>query len=133
MTTKGDTNYFLATSPQDYRKCNDFLRKQGMHSKLSFPTIYAERHLHVIGLLGTIARKDMILAGPLIVAIDGNPAFVGMRLIQVYDDTMRKAGVRFYNFMATGHLQHLAQKFIDDMNLVEGETTSQGTMYRRVF
>ena len=99
-----DTEYLLATTPQDYRKCKEFLIAQGWGKdiKLKFPTIFAKRLLTIVGVLGTLPRDDMILAGPLSVQAEGNKGFIALNLKIVYEAVLKKMGVKLYNFQAEG-------------------------------
>ena len=98
-----DTEYMLATSAQDYRRCKEFLAANGMEDvKLSFPTVYAKRYLSIVGVLGTLPRDDMILAGPLMISVDGNAGFIALNLKLVYESLLRKVGVKLYNLEAVG-------------------------------
>lgn len=128
-----DTEYMLATSPADYRKCKEFLNTQGFENvKLSFPTIFAKRYLSIVGVLGTLPRKDMILAGPLAVGVKGNSGFIALNLMRVYEGILQKAGIKLYNFEAVGkkyinYIRRLGQ-------FVEGEEVDvDRVMFKRYF
>ena len=98
-----DTEYLLAVTPQDYRKCREFIKDQtGEDVKLKFPTVYAKRLLTIVGILGTLPRDDMILAGPLLVNTKGNKGFIALNLKIFYEALLKKMGVTLYNFQAEG-------------------------------
>ena len=64
---------------------------------MGWPVVVAERKGKIIGFLGTQDRKEMVVAGPLEVAIK-NKGFVVMRLIEAYDNLMRSLGMKEYWF-----------------------------------
>jgi hypothetical protein len=65
--------------------------------RMGWPVVVAERKGKIIGFLGTQDRKEMVVAGPLEVAIK-NKGFVVMRLIEAYDNLMRSLGMKEYWF-----------------------------------
>jgi hypothetical protein len=117
-----DTVYRVAASPADYKACRAL---QGAPAdRLTFPTIMAERGGRLIGFLGTQPRRDMILAGPLV--IEGGSVFTVIRLVEVYDAIMRKAGVSRYVVGSRAErpiVAQLARRLGVAPWLVEGETT----------
>lgn len=93
------TEYKLAKSPSDYQKANVFLRGQEVEkTKLRYPTILATRDEKVIGVLGTLHSDDKIVVGPMSIEVEGNPAFVLIKLIDHYERILKAAGVVVYNF-----------------------------------
>ena len=93
------TEYSLVNSSKGYSQCHDFLKSNGMkHSGFTFPTIMAKREGEVIGVLGTIPLKNVVVAGPLWVSVAGNGSFVAIRIIEAYDNVMRNAGLTMYYF-----------------------------------
>lgn len=92
------TNYYLVTTQQESRRCRAFLAAQGEHTRrIQYPTVYAEREQAVVGVLGSHYRQGCLAAGPLIVATR-RPIFVGLRLLEAYEDLLKRSGVRTYMF-----------------------------------
>ena len=93
------TDFRLARTSGDYRKCHQLVRNLNVDNKtFSFPTILAERDGELIGLMGTIPVNGAIVAGPLVVKVDGNPGPVMIRLVEAYDNLLRGIGVKCYLF-----------------------------------
>ena len=69
-----------------------------------FPTVVAKRHGQIVGYLGTHARSDMILAGPLEVLLPTGLArgVMALRLIQAYEFVLTQCrGVDSYFFASS--------------------------------
>jgi len=94
------TAYKIAENGADYRKAHALIKESGMDREfqLSFPTILAMENEEVVGVLGTNIEQDCILAGPLVLKQDKKRSFTILRLVELYDFTMRKAGIRSYLF-----------------------------------
>ena len=104
MRAKG-TDYRLATTSADYKRIRNFLKDQEIEfSRLSFPSIFAERNGVVVGTLSTTYDANLIIAGPLAADVGrGNPAFVLVRLIQAYERVLERTGVSEYLFWVWEH------------------------------
>ncbi len=110
------TKYYLARTPQDYRKCHSLLRKLDSEFQdytLSFPTIMAIRDKdtedeRLIGFLSTSPRKDALVAEPLALDVEGNAAFLYVRLAEQYESLLRAAGATFYML----HIPHEYDEYI---------------------
>jgi len=94
------TAYKIAENGADYRKAHALLKAEGIEKEfqLSFPTILAVEEDEVVGVLGTNIEQDYILAGPLVLKKDKKRSFTILRLVELYDFTMREAGIRSYLF-----------------------------------
>ena len=122
------TQYHLATTSHDYRRCNEFLRGAEVEYKhLSFPTVMAERDGGIVGIVSTQPRKDLVVAGPMHVGVDGNPSFVFMRLVECYERVLKLAGVTFYHFFTSGkmldNLSRLGEEWSVEKVPGDGETS----------
>jgi len=84
------TKYRLAQRG-DYRKAH---KLTGWKARMSWPTVVAERDGELIGVIGTHARRDAVVAGFLYAP---HP-IVALRLIEAYERVLRLAGVREYWF-----------------------------------
>ena len=94
-----DTTYRLAQTPMDYRRCHALMAQRNVVRRIKRPTIMAERGGALIGMLATEAMDTMIVCGPLVVSKDlARPAFVVIRLVELYEALMRAAGVRVFVF-----------------------------------
>jgi len=94
-----DTHYRIAENPRDYRKCRTLAKDIGtpLDSPLQYPTVLAEREVGVVGFLSSRRREKYIEAGPMIVQ-SNRPIFMAIRLIDAYDEFLRRGGVRNYIF-----------------------------------
>lgn len=94
------TNYFLCASPADYRACHALWKAQGgPTSPLQFPTVYATREGHTIGFLSSNNKHHVLMAGPLVLSPDlSKPVFTALRLVESYENVLRRAGVKHYFF-----------------------------------
>ena len=98
--TPGNTEYKLATTA-DYVKCHTLMRDLGeIDAPIRWPTLVAKRGKKVVGFLGTIPSKEAVIAGPLAVDLEEieNPAFVALRLFDLYDQILYTAGIEVYLF-----------------------------------
>jgi len=94
------TKYKIAESSADYKKAHALVKDVGIEGEfqLSFPTILAVEDDEIVGVLGTNIEQDYILAGPLALKKDKKRSFTILRLVELYDFTMREAGIRSYLF-----------------------------------
>jgi len=93
------TKYTLATTPSDYRRCRALWATRpdlGEPEPIAYPTVMAMRDGELVGFLGTHPRKDMLIAGPIVVKFDHR--LVVLRLNLAYDNLLRSIGVAFYYF-----------------------------------
>lgn len=107
----GGTTYRLI-GRKDYRAAHQFIASEGFaRSTLGFPTIVAEREGELIGLLGTVIKDNMILAGPLVIKSDRPRSFTLVRLVEAYEAAMRHIGVKSYIFGSDNPklLEHLTE------------------------
>lgn len=113
------TIYRIAASGQDYKRARSFFDRLSMpHSRLSFPTILAERDDNLVGALATNTEKRAVIAGPLAIDVPGNPAFVGLRLLDLYDSVMREVRVKQYLFF----IDETEKDWIENIEDVTGLT-----------
>lgn len=128
-----NTQYHLATTPHDYRRCNEFLRNDSVEYKhLSFPTVMAERDDAIIGIVSTQPRKDMIAIGPVHISIEGNPIFVFIHLIEAYENVLRAAGVSIYFLYTSGKLLKVLDRIKDRLRIEEISMDDDRTWFRKV-
>lgn len=126
-----DTFYRLAHSPKDYAACRSLLREQGEDVALSFPTVLAERDGKIIGFVSTRPRKDMVVAGPLVVSkAITRPGMVIIRLGEAYEAVMKKAGVTAYVFHVEPHMTAWAG-ILDRTGFERWHQDDTGTWFRR--
>lgn len=94
------TSYKIAETAMDYTKAHALIRNEGQNDdfQLSFPTILAMEDDEVVGVLGTNVTQKYILAGPLVLKSDRKRSFTIIRLVELYDATMRAAGIRSFIF-----------------------------------
>lgn len=104
----------------------------------AWPTIVALRDDQVIGAISTRPINDMVICGPLLVAVS-NPAFVATKLIAEYDLAMRDMGIKAYYLAIdkeNGRWTRAIEKFIDrysDGFHVEPIGDKEGrTWYKRI-
>ena len=93
------TKYTLAASPSDYRRCRALWATRpdlGEPEPIAFPTVMAMREGELVGFLGSHPKKDMLVAGPMIVK-PGHSVVV-LRLNLAYENFLRSAGAAFYYF-----------------------------------
>jgi hypothetical protein len=104
--TPRDTSYRLAMTPRDYAACHALMRARGETARLKFPTVMAHRQGELVAFLGTQPRKEVV-AGPLVFA--GTPSLILLiRLGELYERTLRRAGVRVYAL----HVEHRWDRYI---------------------
>jgi len=97
--TEAKTTYKLVSTPREYTLCHEFLREENVKfDGLSFPTVVAFRGLQMVGLISTVKDKDAVVAGPIHISVDGNPSFVMIRLVEAYENVLRRAGLTQYLF-----------------------------------
>ena len=126
------TQYHLATTSHDYRRCNKFLREAEVeYKRLSFPTVMAERNGGIVGIVSTQPRKDMIAAGPIYVDVDGNTSFVLIRLIEAYENILRAAGVKDYYFSITGQILSIMTRLMGSLEADKLEEVDGYTWFRK--
>lgn len=102
LSTESDTEYLTARTPHDYRLCHALLKKDSIDfDRLSFPTVLAKRYREAIGLISTQPREDLVAVGPVHVSVEGNPVFVFINLVKLYEALLSEAGVTSYFFIAS--------------------------------
>lgn len=94
------TTYRIAENGADYRDAHALIKAEGIEGnfQLSFPTLLAFDNNEVVGVLGTNITQNYILAGPLVLKSDKKRSFTIIRLVELYDATMRTAGIRSFIF-----------------------------------
>lgn len=94
------TRYRIAENGADYRKAHELIKAEGEEGEfqLSFPTLLALDEGECVGVLGTNITQNYILAGPLVLKSDKKRTFTIIRLVELYDATMRTAGIRSFIF-----------------------------------
>lgn len=108
------TEYLLCKTPADYKLCHDFFKAESQHplreqeglpdykfQKVNAPTIRAMRDGKVVGVVATrLSKKWGWAANPCHVAYDiPNHVPVLIRLIDAYEDELRKRGTEFYKIL----------------------------------
>ena len=96
-----ETSYKLM-APHDKKRCLELARNHGMETvaRLDFPTVVAKRKERILGFLSTRPTKDAIVAGPLVVVPEIKGPIV-VRLVESYEEVLRRAGVESYLFYVT--------------------------------
>jgi hypothetical protein len=74
-----------------------YVEEHGEEAKyLGTPTVAAMRHGAVVGVVSTHADETRVICGPLI----AKSAFIGNRLMRIYEKILRKTGCSGYLFYA---------------------------------
>jgi hypothetical protein len=123
------TSYYLATTPQENRRCREFLAANGEHPGLNYPTVYAERGGQMVGVLSSHHRQQCLAAGPLLV-ITKHPAIVGMRLLEAYESVLAHAGITSYLFTIEKSLPHW-RRAVESFGLQPLRETNHVWVYRK--
>jgi hypothetical protein len=108
------TKYTLATK-KDEVKCLALARNHGMETvaRLDFPTVVAKRKGKILGFLSTRPTKDAIVAGPIVVAPEVKGP-ITMRLVEAYEEVLRRAGVLSYLFRVSDpHWKEQVERVFD--------------------
>jgi len=105
--------------------------KIGPIKPLGFPTIVAEREKRIIGFLSSRPSKEMVAAGPLVVDVEGNRAFVAMRLVDFYEKVLVSAGVTLYTFRVSKTAPKSWLNTIDEMLCRPYNETDKAVSYTR--
>lgn len=87
--------YRLASDASDYTLCRELIAAEGFpESPIDFPTVMAvDDNEEVIGLLATTPDSEMVLAGPLVLRHDKRRPFTAIKMINLYEMTMRGLGI----------------------------------------
>lgn len=94
----GGITYRIATK-KDYRTLHAFMAEQeAERNTLGFPTVLAEKDGEILGLLGTLVKSNLIIAGPLVIKKDRPRYFTIIRLVEAYEAAMLSLGVTSYIF-----------------------------------
>lgn len=94
--------YRLAQDAADYTVCRELIADEGFpETEIDFPTVMAlDDDNELVGLLATTPNSEMILAGPLVLRQDQRRPFTAIRLINLYETTMRGLGISSVIFHA---------------------------------
>jgi hypothetical protein len=93
------TTYRVTANRPDMHRAQSLLRAQGQKRvQWHYPVVLAEQGPELLGALGTQIISEQVVCGPLVLRRDlGRRApLVAYRLGRLYEDALRKAGVRFY-------------------------------------
>lgn len=87
--------YRLAADASDYTLCAELMADEGFgETKIDFPTVMAlDDDGELIGMLATMPRDDMVVAGPLVLRSGVRRPMLAVRLINLYEVTMRGLGI----------------------------------------
>lgn len=87
--------YRLAEGNTDYMLAKELAEAEGFQNTTPiFPTVIAlDDDNEVVGMLATVPRDDMVLAGPLVLRHDKRRVFTALQLINLYEVTMRGLGM----------------------------------------
>lgn len=88
--------YRLADGAADYTLCRELITDNDIPiTEIDFPTVMAiDDDGEVIGVLATTKHPEMVLAGPLVLRHDKRRPFTAIKLIQLYEITMRGLGIK---------------------------------------
>lgn len=97
---KSIARYMIASKGSDYDQVYEYLRGSEYEKlTVTFPTIMAFIDDKMEGVLGTIASKDAIIAGPLLIKDKGlRRATLEMKLVDAYESLLINMGVDAYIF-----------------------------------
>jgi len=93
--------YKIAETPEDWGAVKRLLLAEGFDDQeLGFPTIMAIDNETLVGFIATTPRTDMILGGPMVMKHDKRRVFTAVRLVELYEQTMRSLGITSVVFYA---------------------------------
>lgn len=97
------TEFYLATTAQDFRACHEILDKLGRKAALplSFPTIVGKRNGRIVAFLATrpIKKEKAIVVNELGVDPNiGQPQFLLLKLLDTYEAYLRHIGIVSFLF-----------------------------------
>lgn len=95
------TSYRVASSDGDYNACRRLMMASGIvDNDLGFPTLMAIDEKGLVGFVATTPRTDMVLAGPLVMRQDKSRPLTALRLVQMYELSLKKMGITSFIFYA---------------------------------
>lgn len=102
----------VADSQSDYEAADKLSQSVGLpRTTLRFPTLMAWKGQELLGFLGTRIEKNMIIAGPLVMAQSRRLIFTALRLCEAYEAAMLDMGIASFIFHThTGSLLDRALK-----------------------
>lgn len=88
--------YRLANGAADYTLCKELIAAEQVDIvDLDFPTVMAiDDDEEVVGVMGTVPHEEMVLAGPLVLRHDKRRPFTAIKMLQLYEITMRGLGMK---------------------------------------
>ena len=92
------TTFHLASPGGQANRLYALAKRAGLRvhkGDFAFPTVVAKRDGRVIGFLATSPSADAVVAGPFVTEGGRNPILF-LRLLESYENVMRKAGVAAY-------------------------------------
>lgn len=94
--------YRLAEGAADYTLCAELIAEEGFpEGPIDFPTVMAlDDDGELVGLLATTPHTEMVLAGPLVLRHDRRRPMTAIKLINLYELTMRGLGIESVIFHA---------------------------------
>jgi hypothetical protein len=111
--------YRLAEGAADYTLCRELMAAEGFPElNIDFPTVMAlDEAGEVVGMLGTIPDNDMVLAGPLVLRSDKRRPMLAVRMINLYEMTMRGLGISQFVFQTPrgGFLDQGVERYFPHM------------------
>ena len=104
------TKYRLARPGGEYNRLYALMqREMGIREPLGWPVVVAERDGRVVGFLGTAARDDVLIAGPLVIEGGRNPIMF-LHLTEAYENVLRLASINSYYFTVDeGNFEQVAR------------------------
>lgn len=131
------TLYYKASHKQSYLKAAEYL--EFPQEALLAPTILAVRDGKIVGAIGTYEAVDWNgesvapLGGPFKVTVEGNPYFVGKRLLDVYEFELQRLGIKAMWFCIGKKLESWLSTARRNPNWVEMGEDTGAFWFRRDF
>lgn len=107
-----------AATQQDYKLAHALMRaEKAPKQSLGFPTMLAFDGDQLVGILGTMIQRNMIVAGPLLVRSDKRRAFTALQLCVKYEEDLTSLGIRTYLFSAEegGIMEEAVKRYMHGM------------------
>lgn len=126
--------YRVAEGPDDYMECHALMRAEGLEPiEIAFPTIMAvDDSDSIVGFLGTIPDREMVMAGPLVISSEGPPRpFTARQLGAMYDRAMRNMQISSYVFGIAKNASSGLIRAIEAMGMTSYAEDEDHTYYIR--
>lgn len=93
------TRYKVVDRQTEYDACRKLMTQEGYpDQELVFPTIIAFQGRKLIGFLATSPNADIVFAGPLVMDTRKIRMWTAMRLVSLYEESLRHLGIVSYVF-----------------------------------